>query len=212
MDCRDIKCVEGRDDTTRTSACKVLLKWATSNISENSLQKKKKKNGIDFKFFICRNRKALVFLSFPFAETECEAMIRSYLSSPQIRLTCKTGTTKEASRILAMTTASTIWFRCWFKPPEATTIRNLLFSFAMLAEALRYPMLKSKQGLYPSPSGCFQNSTSASERFPATPCAGNGTMTLVDRGLGSSSLSVAEREVKSMEDGDEGEVIGQGTW
>jgi hypothetical protein len=38
MVCLDIKCVEGRDDTTRTSACKVLLKCLTSNKSENSLQ------------------------------------------------------------------------------------------------------------------------------------------------------------------------------
>ena len=34
----DIKCVEGRDDAMRTSACKVHLKCFTSNISENSLQ------------------------------------------------------------------------------------------------------------------------------------------------------------------------------
>lgn len=41
-DCLDIKCVEGRDDTTRTSACKILLKCLKSNISENSLWYRKK--------------------------------------------------------------------------------------------------------------------------------------------------------------------------
>lgn len=99
-----------------------------------------------------------------------------HLSSPQMWFTCKTGTTRAASRILAITTASTIWFLCWFNPPETTTTKNLLLSFEILTEAFRYLRLKSKQGRYPWLSGCFQNSFSSSEKFLTTPRAGKGTI------------------------------------
>lgn len=45
---------------------------------------------------------------FFFTSKICEIVVSFYLSSPQMILTCKIGTTKAAPRILAMTTASTI--------------------------------------------------------------------------------------------------------
>lgn len=85
-----------------------------------------------------------------------------YLSSPQITFTCKIGTTRAAPKILAMTTASTIWFLCWFNPPDTTTIRYFLRSLATVSLHLRYSRLTSKHGRYPNPSGCSQNPSSPS--------------------------------------------------
>ena len=81
-----------------------------------------------------------------------------YLSSPQMTLTCRMGTTRAAPRILAITTASTIWFLCWFIPPETTTIKYLVLSSTISRLVFLYSLLNSKHGLYPNPSGCSQNS------------------------------------------------------
>lgn len=130
------------------------------------------------------------------------------LSSPQMALTCKMGSTKAAPRTLAITTASTIWFLCWFIPPETTTIRYLVLSSTTPGVDLRYSWLKLKQGTYPKPSGCFQNSSSLSSNFstffsldPTIPrcgiassrCCSSGE---IEHGFGSSEKGVSGSTLK----------------
>ena len=76
-------------------------------------------------------------------------------------LTCKIGSTNEVPKMRAMTTASTIWLRCWFNPPSTTTTKNFSFCATMLTEAFRYSVLTgSMQGTNLKNPGCFQNSDS----------------------------------------------------
>lgn len=130
------------------------------------------------------------------------------LSSPQMALTCKMGSTKAAPRTLAITTASTIWFLCWFIPPETTTIRYLVLSSTTPGVDLRYSWLKLKQGTYPKPSGCFQNSSSLSSNFstflsldPTIPRCGIASSRfcssgVIEHGFGSSEKGVSGSTLK----------------
>ncbi len=103
----------------------------------------------------------------------------THLSSSQIWLICIKGRTKLAPKMRAMTTASTIWFFCWFKPPFTTTITYFSLCATICSLSCLYSSLNWMQGLNPCPSGCCQNSCSSLVRLELTACtasAGSGKL------------------------------------
>lgn len=183
-----MRSLEGNADTILTSSFKLVLKCSTSKMSPNSLPSNKeakqhwRRSSIHEQLAFIKQAKQNhieedhQFMSFI---KQASKQHITHLSSSQIWLICIKGRTKLAPKMRAMTTASTIWFFCWFKPPFTTTITYFSLCATICSLSCLYSSLNWMQGLNPCPSGCCQNSCSSLVRLELTACtasAGSGKL------------------------------------